>query len=455
MINKVCVVGSGVLGCYMTKKLLDEGFEVHLFDVGNKKVLNEDEIGFKSSSNFEYNGAREGRYFGLGGTSEKWGGQILLFDKKDFKNPNKFLSEIISLNELYSDRVHEKLNLVKKTSKPVQSSLGREKTGHWLHPNNRNLYNYFKLEDHKNLKIYTNHLLSKINYNNDKIESLVFIRNEKKIVIKDYAKYFIAVGAFEHARIYMDTFNIQELNFNDHYSLPIAKIKSNGKLLNHNLLFEINKDLSFTTNRLVGEIGNDSYFLNPIYNSEFPFFQFIKELLFKKKFDYKLFVKSFLEIPGTLKFIFYSVFLKKFYVFKDEWILQLDFEDNSISNTFLKLDYKQLDKFGKPSLHIYKTNTKHDSLLINEILKKIKLLIDKKEIDGELLLNNPSMRKTEDTYHPYNILANYKTLNDYLSEFENALIISTAILPRVGGLNPTATLFPIIEKYIDEINVHK
>jgi hypothetical protein len=109
MIKKVCVVGSGVLGCYMTKKLLDEGFEVHLFDVGNKKVLNEEEIGFKSSSNFEYKGAREGRYFGLGGTSEKWGGQILLFDKKDFKNPNKFLSEIISLNELYSDRVYEKL----------------------------------------------------------------------------------------------------------------------------------------------------------------------------------------------------------------------------------------------------------------------------------------------------------------------------------------------------------
>jgi hypothetical protein len=267
------------------------------------------------------------------------------------------------------------------------------------------------------------------------------------------------VGAFEHAKIYMDTFNIQKLNFNDHYSLPIAKIKSNGKLLNHNLLFEINKDLSFITNRLVGEINNDSYFLNPIYNSDFSFFQFVKEFLFKKNFNFKLFLKSFLEIPDTFKFIFNSIILKNFYVFKDEWILQLDFEDNSISNTFLKLDNKQLDEFGKPSLNIYKTNTKNDSkndsLLINEILKKIKVLIEKNEIDGELLLNNPSMCKTEDTYHPYNILSDYKTLNEYLNEFENALIISTAILPRVGGLNPTATLFPIIEKYIDEINLQK
>ena len=459
MINKVCVVGSGVLGCYMTKKLLDEGFEVHLFDVGDKKVLNEEEIGFRSSSDFEYSGAREGRYFGLGGTSEKWGGQILLFDKKDFKNPNKFLSEIVTLNELYSECVYEKLNLVKTSSKTVQSILGREKTGYWLHPNNRNLFNFFKLKNHKNLKIYTNHLLSKINYDNGKIESLVFIRDKKKIVIKNYLKYFIAVGAFEHAKIYMDTFNIQKLNFNDHYSLPIAKIKSNGKLLNHNLLFEINKDLSFITNRLVGEINNDSYFLNPIYNSDFSFFQFVKEFLFKKNFNFKLFLKSFLEISDTFKFIFNSIFLKNFYVFKDEWILQLDFEDNSISNTFLKLDNKQLDKFGKPSLNIYKTNTKNDSkndsLLINEILKKIRVLIEKNEIDGELLLNNPSMCKTEDTYHPYNILSDYKTLKEYLNEFENAIIISTAILPRVGGLNPTATLFPIIEKYIDEINLQK
>jgi hypothetical protein len=43
----------------------------------------------------------------------------------------------------------------------------------------------------------------------------------------------------------------------------------------------------------------------------------------------------------------------------------------------------------------------------------------------------------------------FKSAEDYFSRFENMLIVSTGVLPRSGGINPTASILPLIEEFIN------
>lgn len=80
--NSICIIGSGVYGSYtlngVIKKYPNE--KVALFEVGNKKI--QDEVGIEYNTkltNLPYTGLSKGRFFGLGGTSNKWGGQLFFF----------------------------------------------------------------------------------------------------------------------------------------------------------------------------------------------------------------------------------------------------------------------------------------------------------------------------------------------------------------------------------------
>ena len=59
--------------------------------------------------------------------------------------------------------------------------------------------------------------------------------------------------------------------------------------------------------------------------------------------------------------------------------------------------------------------------------------------------------KAEDTYHPYGMfLSDCASVDDYFNRYENMLVVNTGILPRAGGINTTASCFPLIEEYITQ-----
>ena len=45
--------------------------------------------------------------------------------------------------------------------------------------------------------------------------------------------------------------------------------------------------------------------------------------------------------------------------------------------------------------------------------------------------------------------SNYDSAEDYFSTYGNMLVVTTGILPRIGGINPTAALFPVIDEFIN------
>ncbi len=77
MKKNICIIGAGTYGSYLANSLLNKYplVNIKLIDVGNDQVKSELEIGYVSNIlNQSYNAASHGRFFGLGGTSAKWGG---------------------------------------------------------------------------------------------------------------------------------------------------------------------------------------------------------------------------------------------------------------------------------------------------------------------------------------------------------------------------------------------
>lgn len=442
--NRICIVGSGVLGSYATNLYLSLGYEVDLYEIGNSSIKNEEEIGFTSQINTDYTGTKNGRFFGYGGTSEMWGGQILFFEEKDFKDPDPFTLELVKLNRKYAEIVSDRLRINHiKEDDEIKSTLGVEKKGFWLNPRKRNLFKFFRLDKRKNIRLFPEHALTGFKAEDKKIIELYFRVNTKEKIVSGYDTYIIAIGAIEHARLIMRMNNLKETRLKDHLSIKLANIISNGLLINHDLKFKITSDRSLVTKRIIGEIDNKSYFLHPIFNDQVPLFKFLKFLLFKKQFETKLFIQSFKDFRKSINFIFQITALKKFVVFHNHWSLQLDFE--SESSLKLELDEKLLDRYNLPS---FKISGDIDSKknIINQLEEKISRLFEKNEVHGNLLLDSIQMIKPEDTYHPYDLIT-YNTFSEYFNEFQNGIVISTAIMPRIGGINPTASLLPIIEYY--------
>lgn len=86
--KKIAIIGSGAYGSYAASLIaeLHANWEIHIFEAGDHEVKNQDEMGFYSEvTNGYYGGLIKGRYFGFGGSTNKWGGQILTFSDNDFK----------------------------------------------------------------------------------------------------------------------------------------------------------------------------------------------------------------------------------------------------------------------------------------------------------------------------------------------------------------------------------
>ena len=45
-------------------------------------------------------------------------------------------------------------------------------------------------------------------------------------------------------------------------------------------------------------------------------------------------------------------------------------------------------------------------------------------------------------------LSDSESIDDYFNYFDNLLVLNTGILPRTGGINSTAAVFPLIEEYV-------
>lgn len=445
-----CIIGAGTYGSYLAYALSIKSpdLKILLIDVGDDLIRDEEAIGYQSNLvGKKYKGTKTGRFFGLGGTSNNWGGQLLFYSESDFEDSQ--LKAFLKDNERYKNVVISKFfsHLPTLHDEYVNNDL-QYKQGIWLKYNKRNLYKYFKLAANKNVKTLKNARVIKINTLNNRVASIVISEDGLKRQI--YAtNFYLTAGAFESMRLLASSeiikLDIETHNFSDHASIKCFEINNNTsiKILGKDLRHAFSEG-SFVTSRFIGNIDGDSFFVHPAYNEDFVFFNFLKDVIFKRKFNATLFWKAFSQTSAVLKFCYYYVFKKKLYVFK-RWQLNIDIEvdgrDNHVSLS------QVLDKFQQPGLNVsfnIPETTVQRLRAAKEILRAalIASKIDFVEIDEEITAD-----KLEDVFHPFNLTSDI-SVNPKV--YENLHMFHTGILKRAGGINPTASIFCLIEKHISE-----
>src|SRR3954462_435696 len=98
--EKICILVAGSYGSYLTKALSEKYKQAHItiIDVGDSKIKSEESAGFLSTvKEGRYKAVKQGRFFGLGGTSTRWAGQLLFFSEYDCPG-DEYMNEIKRAN---------------------------------------------------------------------------------------------------------------------------------------------------------------------------------------------------------------------------------------------------------------------------------------------------------------------------------------------------------------------
>lgn len=442
---KVAIIGAGVYGAYAASVLVEQcpDATIHMLEVGDSTCQSEAEVGYLSRGSSSYRGLSKGRYFGLGGTSNRWGGQVLTFSACEFSRPTPFLAEIIRLNEQYKGHVAHRLGIPQSGPEIDVGDELHSKEGVWLSYGRRNLFKALGLHRRAALKVRTGSRVIRLATRSNHITSLT-IKNGDSVSQEAFDFYVLATGAFESNRLLMVSgLAPTKISFSDHLSrraFILAGPREFGAL---GFDFSFGKSCMLTR-RLVGEVGEASFFVHPIFNADFAFFQDLKGVLYRRELSR---LPSLISgaAPG-LRFIVEMLLNKRLYV-HGPWYLQVDLEAPPDAG-WIELS-KEHDRYGERGLDYdfsVPAAVDHTYRAAVEVTRAVLQRNGAKFADVE---ESTDEGKYEDTYHPFGMFGSAShSLADFYGLFSNLLVANTGILPRAGSINCTAAVFPIIEDYL-------
>ena len=464
MKKKICIIGCGTFGSYLLKRLLEKygsQVDIAVVEIGNRKIQNESEIGLDSISE-NSTVSTDGRYFGFGGTSARWGGQALFFDDRDNPEKDAAWDEIIKINARHKNTVLKKL-----LGENINIELGENKnikTGIWLKYTKRNMFSRLKKRELKNVKLLPEQRVTEFVFQDKKI--LKIICKSKNGNIEELAadEFYLTAGALESCRLLLDfnkktgVLNNTDIgkNFGDHISTELFVVKNARPVIDGIDFTPTLYKGSLVTKRMIvktddGVVG----FLHMVFNKNIKSFKFLKELLFGKRETTISFGEFLSGFVFLFNFVFYLFFKKKLYVDQSQWSFQLDMEQPVPNNNKLSLADKK-DKYGEAALHIGWDISKKDLNAISEMRDKVELLLKKNKLEYTPLYNPASTsNKVEDVYHPVGCLRmghDAGAVVDYKGKVkgvDNLYHFSTGIFPSAKSINPSAAVFCFVEECLE------
>jgi choline dehydrogenase-like flavoprotein len=86
--STVCVIGGGIAGLILARRLAGQGIDVHLLEAGGLEFEQRSQDLYRSEmSAGNHRGSNDGRFRTFGGSSTQWGGQLLPFSADIFDPP--------------------------------------------------------------------------------------------------------------------------------------------------------------------------------------------------------------------------------------------------------------------------------------------------------------------------------------------------------------------------------
>ena len=465
MSTKICIIGCGTYGAYLMRGLMEkfgDDIELTVIEMGNEKTKNESEIGITAESNASH-AAEKGRYFGLGGTSARRGGQVLFFDERDNPENQSDWNTIIAINKQYRSVVLKNL-LGNNPNLPTDKR--NEKTGIWLKYTKRNVFKSLNKTVLNPIKLIKNQRVTDFIIKNKEIKSIICQNTEGSPQTINADVFYLTAGAIESCRLLLALNKQHHLikstdlgkHYGDHLSVELFKIKGHKPVINGINLLPTFLNGSLITKRLiVADLNNRIGFAHPIFNKEVKVFTSIKRLLFgKQQMDFN--VKDIIDgFEFLIRFGFNILFLKKMYAHRNNWSLQLDIEQAFPNDNSIDLS-KNIDKYGQQAARLNWRVSAEDKQSIEAIKNDLMVILNKENINYSIVYDpNIESMKIEDVYHPVGFIRMGHDENAVLDTncrvkgIDNLFHFSTAMFPSAKSINPTAAGFCFIEQHLDTI----
>jgi len=467
MKKKICIIGLGTFGSYLLKRVLENNVdtaEITVIEIGNRKIQTESEIGLDSISE-NSSVSKDGRYFGFGGTSARWGGQVLFFDERDNPENDETWNEIVRINHKYKDIVLKNL-LGENGDFNLAENNKNIKTGIWLKYANRNLFNRLSKKELKKVNLLPDMRVVDFILENNKIKQVICKSKDAEIIEVEADLFYLTAGALESCRLLLALnektaiFDNTDLgkNFGDHISTELFHVKNTAPILNGVDFTPSLYHGSLVTQRMIMQTENGFIgFVQGVYNKDIKAFKFLKEILFGKRETTVTFVEFISGFVFLFKFVYYLFFKNKLYIDKNQWSLQLDMEQPVPNENKLSLTDKK-DQYGEAVLKIDWDISQNDIDAIAEIRKKSEAILKKNNLEYTPVYNPASTNnKVEDVYHPVGCMRaghDKKAVVDFNGQvkgIENLYHFSTGIFPSAKSINPSAAVCCFVEKNLDNI----
>ncbi|NJB87120.1 hypothetical protein GGR26_002897 [Lewinella marina] len=459
----VCIIGCGTYGSYLLRQLRErhgDALDITVVEVGNETTRSSEEIGLATSSDTS-KVSRFGRYFGLGGTSARWGGQILFFDERDIQTDDPDWNYVVELNNRHRGRVLRELLGRKKKLREKEDP--RVKNGIWLGYFKRNLFKRLGKKDKAAVRWLKNSRVTGFNAAPDGTISGVEIRavdGTDSVVEAD--RFYLTSGALESCRLLrkLDNGTLARTdlgkNLGDHVSVELFRVKNSPPVL-HGVDFTprfIGSSL-FTKRLLVNTQGGRVNFAHVVPNKDVAAFTVLKKAMFGRQEG----GASLKEVVQSFKFLalFGSklVFRRKLHIHRNDWSLQLDIEQGDETDNEVLIS-QETDRFGEPGIHVKWKVSRSDRAAIAEAKKKVKQVLD---AEGhryeELFTDIHEYEKLEDTYHPVGFIRmgedeRAPVDRDFrVRGTQNLYHFSTALFRSAKSINPTGAGFCLIEEHLE------
>lgn len=80
---------------------------------------------------------------------------------------------------------------------------------------------------------------------------------------------------------------------------------------------------------------------------------------------------------------------------------------------------------------------------------KTVLICGARSFVGKGLAEKINVQTCEDIYHPYGMF-DFKDMDDYFTRWNNMLVVTTGCLSRLGGINPTGSMLPVVGELVEK-----
>lgn len=262
---EVAIVGAGAAGIYLARQLAVGGKDVVIIEAGGAVCASNADLGFTANFPLDpYPGATRGRFFGLGGTTSRWGGLLFPHTTLDARTETDFTPDqwprIIDdvnrwgstvLNRLGYDQDGRFMEFAEHALEPVASSLlsaGLVPGASLFIPfRHRNFATMLNGQNRTNmsLRVLTNAVVNgwtmdESDADTTRLRSVRAIASNDRTIEVNADRFILAAGAIESTRILL------ELNtcfpssiirrssavgayMSDHLSHPVADVKSTDR----------------------------------------------------------------------------------------------------------------------------------------------------------------------------------------------------------------------------------